>query len=409
MSKDRITEEQMSVNNHHYPVIRLKKGREKSLRQKHPWVFSGAVDQQAKGLQEGDLVQVVSSEGDLLATGHFHGGNILVRCLDFEGSIVNPDFFKRRISQSMQLRLRAGLPNPHTNCFRLIHGEGDGLPGLVADVYGNTLVIQTYTAGMHRHREWIAEAAIDRLPFLSAVYDKSRETMAKHGTVLSEDGFLIRNDGYTPPAFVTENGMKLTVDFEQGQKTGFFIDQRDNRSLLGGYSKGKSVLNTFCYTGGFTISAFRGGADEVVSVDSSARAIAGLESNIRLNEISKGHHAVTGDVMHFLKGDDKQYDIVVLDPPAYAKHLSQTRNAMIGYRTLNTAGIKKVKPGGLLFTFSCSQAIDRELFRKLVFQSALQAGRDARILHQLSQPADHPVSIFHPEAEYLKGLVLYIP
>ena len=399
----------MSVNNHLYPVIRLKKGREKSLLQKHPWVFSGAVDQQAKGLLEGDLVHVISANGTLLATGHFHAGNILVRCLDFQGSIINRDFFGRRIRQSLMLRQRAGLPNPHTNCFRLFHGEGDGLPGLVADVYGNTLVVQTYTAGMHRHLEWIAEAALEQLPFLSAVYNKSRETMSKHGKVLSEDGFLIRKDGYESPAYVIENGMKLTVDFEKGQKTGFFIDQRDNRNLLGSYSKGKKVLNTFCYNGGFTVSAFLGGADEVVSVDSSARAMAGLEENLKLNEISRCHESITADVMNFMKGDDRQYDIVVLDPPAYAKHLSQTRNAMIGYRTLNTAGIKKVKPGGLLFTFSCSQAIDRELFRKLVFQSTLQAGRDARILHQLSQPADHPVSIFHPEAEYLKGLVLYIP
>lgn len=398
----------MPEKNLPYPVIRLKKGREKSLLQKHPWVFSGAVDQQPGSLKEGDIVHLTSAEGKLLATGHFHAGNILVRCLDFEGRLIDMGFFRNRMADSLRLRERTGLPGRNTDCFRLIHGEGDGLPGLVADVYGNTLVIQTYTVGMHRQRELIAQAAMETLPFLSAVYDKSRETMSKHGTVVAHDGFLFRKDGYSTPDYVMENGMKLKVDFESGQKTGFFLDQRENRQLLGGYSKDKTVLNTFCYTGGFTISAFNGGALEVVSVDSSARAIAGLEENIRLNDIIGNHQAVTADVMTFMKGDDRLFDIVVLDPPAYAKHLSQTRNAMIGYRTLNTEGMKKVKPGGLLFTYSCSQAVDRELFRKLVFQAALQAGRNVRILHQMSQPSDHPVSIFHPEAEYLKGLVLYI-
>jgi 23S rRNA (cytosine1962-C5)-methyltransferase len=393
---------------HNYPVIRLKPGKERSLLQRHPWVFSGAIARQPNDLQEGDLVVVESSQGAFLAIGHFHKGTITVRCLSFSDGPIDEHFIRERISACIMLRRAIGLPNKNTDCFRLIHGEGDGFPGLVVDVYGNVAVVQTYTLGMHRLRHQVTEAITELAPYITAVYDKSRESMAKQGIDGIEDGYLKKSPNHVDQETVLENGLQIGVDYIQGQKTGFFLDQRDNRNLLRSYSKDKSVLNTFCYTGGFSIAALEGGANLVHSVDSSARAMEGTRQNVERTEHVQRHEGFTKEVMPFLKSCDRKYDVVVLDPPAYAKHLSQVSQAMIGYRNLNTEGLKSVSPGGLLFTFSCSQAVDRELFRKLIFQAGLQAGRNLRILHQLTQPADHPVSIYHPEAEYLKGLVLHV-
>jgi len=391
-----------------YPIIKLKKGKERSLLQKHPWVFSGAIAQEPAELNNGDLVQVVSNQGDFLASGHFQRGTISIRCLDFEGEILDENFFRKKIRNSFQLRKQLSFPNQQTNSFRLIHGEGDGMPGLIADVYGNTVVLQSYTLGMQSLKTLLAKLILEELPFIDAVYDKSAETMAKHGHVKPENNFILQRDNYIADEIVYEHGLKLSVDFIHGQKTGFFIDQRDNRQLLKKYSENKTVLNTFAYTGGFSLAALQGNANEVHSVDSSARAIEGLNYNIDLNKFKGLHQSATSDVMSYLRQLEMQYDILILDPPAFAKHLNQASNAMIGYRNLNTEGLKHVKPGGLMFTFSCSQAIDKELFRKIIFQSAIQANKEVKILHQLTQPADHPVSIYHPEAEYLKGLVLFV-
>lgn len=392
-----------------YPIVRLKKGKEKSLLQRHPWVFSGAIETEPAGLKEGETVQVLSSEGGFLALGHFHKGNITVRCFHFKEVPADKSLLSEKIRQAFGLRKLLRLPNELTDCFRLIHGEGDGFPGLVADVYGNTVVLQAYTAGMLSLLPVLAELIPQELPFIQRVYNKSKETLGKHGIVAMDDGFLSKDiKPGSEKLCVRESGITIEVDFIHGQKTGFFLDQRDNRQILRDYSHDRSVLNTFCYTGGFSLAALAGGARFVHSVDSSARAMEALENNIAFAGATDRHQGFTVDVMRHMKSTNESYDIVVLDPPAYAKHLSQVSQAMIGYRNLNTEGFKHVKKGGLLFTFSCSQAVDSELFRKIIFQSALQAGREVRILHRLSQPPDHPVSIYHPEAEYLKGLVLFV-
>lgn len=390
-----------------YPAIRLKKGKERSLRQKHPWVFSGAIQHEPRTLAEGDLVQVVSHDEQYLATGHYHKGTITVRCFDFSATEAGPELFAAKLNACIALRQRLGFPSVATDCYRLIHGEGDGFPGLIIDIYGRTAVLQCHTMGMYRIRTLLATLLIEACG-LRAVYDKSAETLSKHGYVSEGDAYLCQQTGHETADFVTESGIRYAVDFIHGQKTGFFLDQRENRSLLARYATGRTVLNTFCYTGGFSLAALQAGAACVHSVDSSKRALEGLEENLRLNEFSGTHESFCTDVITHLRQNDSRYELVVLDPPAYAKHLNQTANAMIGYRNLNTEGFKKISPGGILFTFSCSQAIDKELFRKLVFQSALQAGREVRILHQLTQPPDHPVNIYHPESEYLKGLVLFV-
>lgn len=391
-----------------YPIIYLKKGKERSLQQRHPWVFSGAIAKEPSSLNNGDVVQVHSEKGEYLATGHFQRGTISVRCLDFDENVLDDKFFRQKIRKCLVLRTQLSFPNKETNSFRLIHGEGDGMPGLIADVYGNTIVLQSYTLGMQAIKSFLAQLILEEMPYVDAVYDKSGETMAKHGHEKSENIFLAKRENYIPHELVVEHGIKLSVDFIHGQKTGFFLDQRDNRQLLKQYSNGKTVLNTFAYTGGFSLASLQGGATEVHSVDSSARAIEGLEFNVKANSFEGEHQSCTSDVMTYLRQLEMQYDIIILDPPAFAKHLNQVSNAMIGYRNLNTEGLKHVKPGGLLFTFSCSQAVDKELFRKIIFQSAIQAQREVKIIHQLTQPADHPVSIYHPEAEYLKGLVLFV-
>lgn len=391
-----------------YPVIQLKKGKERSLIQKHPWVFSGAIHQEPPSIENGATVQVHSYSGEYLATGHFQRGTISVRCFDFTESLIDADFIRLKLRNAIRLREAIFLPRADTNCFRLLHGEGDGMPGLIADIYGNTLILQTYTIGMHQLKKVLAQIIPEEIPYIDAIYDKSTETMSKHGIQVEGDGYLFCKPDYQSSPHVLENDIKFSVDYAGGQKTGFFLDQRENRLLLKYYAKDKKVLNTFCYTGGFSLAALAGKAKEVQSIDSSSKAILGLEKNLQLNGLDTKHISLTSDVMGFLKQADEDYDILILDPPAYAKHLSQISNAMIGYRNLNTEGLKHVRPGGLLFTFSCSQAIDKELFRKLIFQSALSARREVKILHHLSQPPDHPVSIYHPEAEYLKGFVLLV-
>jgi 23S rRNA (cytosine1962-C5)-methyltransferase len=395
---------------HSYPIITLKAGKEKTVLQKHPWVFSGAIAKEPSNLQEGDIVGLHSSTGHYLATGHFHKGTILVRCFDYSNRAIDVSVWEEKISSAVNYRKALQLiDSTETNAFRLIHAEGDGFPGLVIDIYGNTAIIQCYTKGMYNSRQDIAEAIKRCLSGkITAIYDKSAETMAKQGAIAGTDGFLWKDEKHVNDEFVLENGIKFSIDFINGQKTGFFIDQRENRSLVKQYSKGKSVLNTFCYTGGFSLYAIEGGANKVHSVDSSKKAIEGVERNIALNFPNSNHESFSEDVMTFFKKTEEKYDLIILDPPAYAKHLSQVKNAMVGYRNLNTEGLKRIKPGGILFTFSCSQAVDKELFRKVVFQAAVQAGRNVRIMHQVTQPADHPVSIYHPEAEYLKGLVLFV-
>ncbi len=392
------------------PLIILKKDKERSLNQRHPWIFSGAIAKEPKDLLEGDTVVVNSSEGKYLATGHFHKGTITVRCIDFLEQEIDQAFWKEKVSKAWEYRKAIGLGNSKsTNTFRLIHAEGDGFPGLVVDIYADVAIIQTYTIGMHRIKDLLTVAITEILgERIQAVYDKSADTMAKQSSVVTTDQFLWKKDGFEPVDFVIENDLKFGIDWINGQKTGFFIDQRNNRALLKTYSLGKKVLNTFSYTGGFSVYALAGGANLVHSVDSSKRAMEGAIKNVELNYPEAAHEGFTEDVMSFFKHREEVYDIIILDPPAFAKHLSQVKNAMVGYRNLNTEGFKRIKPGGILFTFSCSQAVDKELFRKVIFQSALQAGRKVRIMHQLSQPEDHPVNIYHPEAEYLKGLVLFV-
>lgn len=401
-----------------YPEIRLKRGKEDSLDRFHPWVFSGAVADRPADLAEGDLVSVVASDGRLLGVGHFQIGSILVRMLSFDDTEIGPDFYRSRLEDAFRMRQALGLMRGDNDAFRLVHGEGDFLPGLIVDIYGPTAVMQAHSPGMHFAREIIADAlmAIDGLG-LKSVYYKS-ETTLPYKARLDPVNDYIR--GSFSGDLATENGLRFHVDWLKGQKTGFFVDQRDNRSLLERYARGRRVLNTFCYTGGFSVFALRGGAASVDSVDSSAKAISLTDANVALNfgpdapyaaMYPEGvpHSSFAVDAFKFLDGvEDGRYDLVVLDPPAFAKHRSAIRNALRGYQRLNASAISRIAPGGILFTFSCSQAITKEQFRLAVFSAAAQTGRRVRILHQLHQPADHPINIYHPEGEYLKGLVLYV-
>lgn len=401
-----------------YPEIRLKRGKEDSLDRFHPWVFSGAVADRPADLAEGDLVSVVASDGRLLGVGHFQIGSILVRMLSFDDTEIGPDFYRSRLEDAFRMRQALGLMRGDNDAFRLVHGEGDFLPGLIVDIYGPTAVMQAHSPGMHFAREIIADAlmAIDGLG-LKSVYYKS-ETTLPYKARLDPVNDYIR--GSFSGDLATENGLRFHVDWLKGQKTGFFVDQRDNRSLLERYARGRRVLNTFCYTGGFSVFALRGGAASVDSVDSSAKAISLTDANVALNfgpdtpyaamyPDGVPHNSFAVDAFKFLDGvEDGRYDLVVLDPPAFAKHRSAIRNALRGYQRLNASAISRIAPGGILFTFSCSQAITKEQFRLAVFSAAAQTGRRVRILHQLHQPADHPINIYHPEGEYLKGLVLYV-
>lgn len=389
-------------------TIVLKRGKEESLLRFHPWVFSGAIATLPEGIEEGETVRVEASDGRLLGVGHYEIGSIAVRMLDSGDRGIDTDFYAERLAQAWDLRKKLGLIRPDNSTFRLVHGEGDFLPGCVVDVYGDTAVLQAHSPGMHFARHTIAEA-LTRLDGagIKNVYYKSETTLPFKARLDPVNDYLI--GGYETNIAV-ENGLKFNIDWLKGQKTGFFVDQRDNRSLLQKFSKDAKVLNMFCYTGGFSVYAMRGGASLVHSVDSSAKAVTLTDANIALNFPGDDRHkSYAEDAFKFLARMEKgAYDLIILDPPAFAKHRSAVRNAMIGYRRLNAAAFEKIAPGGILFTFSCSQAISKEQFRLTVFTAAAMSGRKVRILHQLTQPADHPVNIYHPEGEYLKGLVLYV-
>ena len=391
-----------------YKSIYLKRGKEESLLRFHPWVFSGAIHHADAGIQEGETVRVIASTGDFIAVGHYQVGSIAVRVLSFSDITIDQSFWRERLAAAITMRCHIGIAdNPENNTYRLVHGEGDWLPGLVIDCYGSTAVMQAHSVGMHLNRMDICQALTDVMGGrIQQVYYKSETTLPYKAHLEEEDGFIF---GHTDDDIAVENGLKFHVDWLRGQKTGFFVDQRENRSLLEHYSKDKSVLNMFCYTGGFSVYAMRGGAKCVHSVDSSAKAIEITNNNIGLNfPGDPRHEAYCEDAFRFLEEKKDKYDIVVLDPPAFAKHRAALHNALKGYIRLNAKGIRLVKEGGLLFTFSCSQAVSKDQFRSAVFTAAAQSGRKIRIIHQLHQPADHPINIYHPEGEYLKGLVLYV-
>lgn len=391
-----------------YKSIYLKRGKEESLKRFHPWIFSGAINRMDEGIEEGDIVKVFTNSNDFIAVGHFQIGSIAVRVLSFEDIEINNDFWKSRLEVALQMRLAIGIAdNTENNTFRLVHGEGDNLPGLVIDCYGDTAVMQAHSVGMHVNREAVSKALVEVMgDRIKNVYYKSETTLPFKADLGQENGFMY---GGNADDVAVENGLKFHIDWLKGQKTGFFVDQRENRKLLEQYSKGKSVLNMFCYTGGFSVYAMRGGAKEVHSVDSSAKAIELTNQNIEMNFPGDSRHGeFCEDAFKYLDEHDDKYDLIILDPPAFAKHRSALRNALKGYTRLNLKGLSRIKHGGILFTFSCSQAVNKDQFRQAVFTAAAQAKRRVRILHQLHQPADHPINIYHPEGEYLKGLVLYV-
>ena len=391
-----------------YKKVYLKAGKEESLKRFHPWVFSGAIARIEGEPEEGEVVDVYTSKKEFIACGHFQIGSIAVRVLTFRQEEINRDFWKHRLEVALDLRRSLNLvDNPENNTYRLVHGEGDNLPGLIVDVYGQTAVMQAHSAGMHVYRMEIAEALSEVMgDIVKHIYYKSETTLPFKADLGPENGFI---KGGSPENVALENGLKFHVDWLKGQKTGFFVDQRENRHLLERYSKGRNVLNMFCYTGGFSFYAMRGGANLVHSVDSSAKAIDLTNQNVELNFPGDARHqAYAEDAFRYLDRMGDQYDLIILDPPAFAKHRDALRNALRGYSKLNAKAFEKIKPGGILFTFSCSQVVDKKDFRNAVFTAAAQSGRSVRILHQLTQPGDHPVNIYHPEGEYLKGLVLYV-
>ena len=401
-----------------YKTIILKKGKESSLLRFHPWIFSGAIQAIDDDVEEGDTVRVLSHDKQFLAVGHYQIGSIAVRVLSFEDITIDGDFWRERLQKAYEVRKAIGVirkpsassvridKNVNTT-YRLVHGEGDNLPGLIIDIYDDTAVMQAHSVGMHVCRQEIAEALVDVMgQSLHAIYYKSETTLPFKANLGQENGFIY---GSTENNIAIENGLKFHIDWLKGQKTGLFVDQRDNRALLEHYSKGRSVLNMFCYTGGFSVYALRGGARLVHSVDSSAKAIELTRANVELNfPGDKRHEAYAEDAFKYLDEHDDTYDLIILDPPAFAKHRKALRNGLRGYTRLNVKGLQKIRHGGILFTFSCSQVVTKENFREAVFTAAAQTGRRVRILHQLHQPADHPINIYHPEGEYLKGLVLYV-
>lgn len=390
-------------------IITLKAHKEESLKRFHPWVFSGAIARMSEEPEEGELVKVVSRDGETLGYGHYQIGSIAVRMLTFEDEVVDRQFFKGRLEAAYQMRKSLGLAcGQWSNCYRLAHGEGDSLPGVVIDVYGNTAVLQAHSVGMHVVREVMAELIVEVVPDVRKVFYKSEGTLPHKAPITVKDGYLIGafEEG---DDLAVENGLKFRADWLKGQKTGFFLDQRENRLLLQHYAKGRDVLNMFCYTGGFSLYALRGDARMVHSVDASERAVELVNGNVAMNFADdKRHEAFAADAFDFLTQIEGRYDLIVLDPPAFAKHRDAVRNALIGYRRINTMAFKAIRSGGVLFTFSCSQAVSPEQFRLAVFTAAAQSGRRVRILHKLTQPVDHPINIYHPEGEYLKGLVLYV-
>ena len=391
-----------------YKNIYLKKGKEDSLKRFHPWVFSGAIAHMDDGIEEGDIVRVITQSDAFIALGHYQIGSIAVRVLSFQDIAIDDDFWKQRLAAALLMRQCAGIAdNPENNTFRLVHGEGDNLPGLVIDCYGKTAVMQAHSVGMHVCRNVIARQLVEVMGNrIENVFYKSETTLPFKADLGQENGFIY---GGSDDNVAVENGLKFHVDWLKGQKTGFFVDQRENRKLLEHYAKGKTVLNMFCYTGGFSFYAMRGNAKTVHSVDSSAKAIELTNANVELNfPGDKRHQAFCEDAFKFLDAAKDKYDLIILDPPAFAKHRAALHNALKGYTRLNVKAFEKIKSGGILFTFSCSQVVTKDNFRNDVFTAAALAGRNVRILHQLHQPADHPINIYHPEGEYLKGLVLYV-
>lgn len=389
-------------------TVVLRRGKEESLKRFHPWIFSGAVMRLEGAPEEGDVVSVLDSQGGFLCQGHWQVGSIAVRVLTFADEPIDGSFWRKRLKGALDVRVAVGLAGSEAgDTYRLVHGEGDCLPGLVIDMYGKTAVMQAHSVGMHVSRAQIAEALAQVMGTrLESIYYKSETTLPVKAALDGGDGFLL---GESHTDIATENGLRFHIDWLKGQKTGFFVDQRENRSLLERYACGRSVLNMFCYTGGFSVYALRGGARLVHSVDSSGKAVELVRANVELNfPGDTRHEAYAEDAFRFLDGMATPYDLVVLDPPAFAKHRDAVRNALRGYTRLNAKAMEKIAPGGILFTFSCSQAVSKEQFRTAVFTAATLAHRQARILHQLHQPTDHPVNIYHPEGEYLKGLVLYV-
>jgi 23S rRNA (cytosine1962-C5)-methyltransferase len=386
----------------------LKKGKEFSIQRLHPWIFSGAIQKLEGDVLDGQWVEVLNAKRDILGYGHYQNGSIAVRLLSFGDTQLSDNFWTIRLMQALRLRRSTGLPSTHTNAFRLIHGEGDGLPGLIIDYYDGIAIVQAHSAGMHNDRQLIAEALQELFQEeLKSIYYKSQSTLPGKVRDNSADQYLLGMG--VVPHIIQENGNKFYIDWEEGQKTGFFLDQRDNRKLLGEFSNGKKVLNTFCYTGGFSVYALMAGATLVHSVDSSQKAIDLTKKNLELNGFNTNlHKCFAEDTFDFLVDKKDEYDVIVLDPPAFAKHRDAKHQAMKGYQRLNAEAMQKIRPGGVIFTFSCSQVVDRQLFYDTVVSAAIIAGRQIKVLHHLSQPADHPVSIFHPEGEYLKGLVLYV-
>lgn len=408
----------------------LKRGREESLRRFHPWVFSGAIAEIQGNPAEGDLVSVHSSDGGFLACGHYQIGSIAVRILSFDDSALSPDYYENMLSRALQVRVACGLahlecsegsaPVCHserseespTNCYRLVHGEGDNLPGLIIDYYDGVCVLQAHSVGMFRAKKQISEA-LQKVygATLKAVYDKSSSTAPYKAGLNLIDGYLYKQDGFRDDEqVVVENGHKFIVNWTEGQKTGFFLDQRDNRELVGRMSQGRNVLNLFCYTGGFSIYALASGALHVDSVDSSKKAMMMVDRNVEINGFDPSRHtSLCCDAIDYLKqSPEGKYDLMIVDPPAFAKHRGSLKTALRAYQRLNAAAISKVAPGGLVFTYSCSQVVDKEAFALAVFSAAAQTGRSVRILDRLNQPCDHSVNIYHPEGEYLKGLLLYV-
>ena len=391
-----------------YKNVYLKRGKEESLKRFHPWIFSGAIHHADEGIEEGEIVRVITADGEFIAVGHYQIGSIAVRVLSFHDEHIDISFWRASLESALQMRIAVGIADcPQNNTYRLVHGEGDNLPGLVIDCYGDTAVMQAHSVGMHVSRMDICEALVQVMGNrIKNVYYKSETTLPFKADLGQENGFIYGN---TNENTAVENGLRFHVDWLKGQKTGFFVDQRENRTLLEHYSKGKRVLNMFCYTGGFSVYAMRGEAELVHSVDSSAKAIELTKKNVELNfPGDMRHEAFCEDAFKYLDANDARYDLIVLDPPAFAKHRGALHNALKGYTRLNVKGLQRIKKGGILFTFSCSQVVTKDHFRNAVFTAAAQAGRRVRILHQLHQSADHPINIYHPEGEYLKGLVLYV-
>ncbi len=390
-----------------YIKIMLKPGKEESLRRFHPWIFSGAIHRFEVEPTEGDVVQVLDSKGNFLAIGHYQVGSIAVRVLTFEQELIDRTFYKKRIQSAYNRRKSIGLLSPTNDTYRLVFGEGDNLSGLIVDVYASTAVMQAHSPGMHYARQILAEVIAEVMSDeIKSVYYKSETTLPYKAYLEPENGYLYGEDSGN---IATENGLQFHVDWLKGQKTGFFVDQRENRAMLEHYAQGRDVLNMFCYTGGFSFYAMRGNANVVHSVDSSAKAIDLTNKNVELNfPNDPRHEAFAEDAFKYLDRMGDQYDLIILDPPAFAKHRNVLRNALQGYKKLNAKAFEKIKSGGILFTFSCSQVVTKEEFRLAVFSAAAISGRKVSILHQLSQPADHPINIYHPEGEYLKGLVLYV-